>query len=204
MPFWHGRVYGSGMSTETAIDLPCPTCHGRGYHSQPADAHGPADERECAECDGEGQVPDWSAEGVRAAEADAHTATPEEVRMVYPVAPYAPTRDSRASTYRLLLAQVDRWIETHLDPHEEPFSVIVDFNRCTDYRLWATVHLPCGVLERITPAARAEGVEPAVRLTQDKLSHIVTLEWPALGVQAIAYYGVRSKLPAVVQPTRAA
>jgi hypothetical protein len=33
---------------------PCPTCHGRGYQSQPPDADGPADERECPACGGDG------------------------------------------------------------------------------------------------------------------------------------------------------
>ena len=64
------------MMTASPTTAPCPTCHGRGYHSQPADAHGPADWRECAECDGEGQVPDWSAEEVRAAERDAAASYP--------------------------------------------------------------------------------------------------------------------------------
>jgi DnaJ-class molecular chaperone len=33
---------------------PCPTCQGRGYQSQPPDADGPADERECPACGGDG------------------------------------------------------------------------------------------------------------------------------------------------------
>jgi hypothetical protein len=116
--------------------------------------------------------------------------------LVYPVAAYAPTTDSRASTMRLLLAQTDRWIETRLEPSDEIIHIQVSATGSSD-RPCTTVSVLiwADVFDRILPSALAQGAVQTTRLSMDQQHAVCELHWPALGVTATAYFAVGRKLP---------
>lgn len=123
------------------------------------------------------------------------THTPTEAPMVYPIAPYAPTTDSRASTIRLLLAQADRWIETRLEPSEEVIQVQVTAggsndraHTCVSVLIWAET------FERILLSSLAQGATQTTRLSLDQQHAIRELHWPTLGVVATAFFAVGREL----------
>ena len=122
--------------------------------------------------------------------------------MVHTPVPFVPTRDSRASTIRLLLAQADRWIETHLDSAEEIITLQV---RHEPGGMSAEVHVYAETFERALPGALVEGAALSRRLTQDGCHVLSRLHWPALGVACIALTPVGRRMPTQpAQPTRAA
>ena len=116
--------------------------------------------------------------------------------LVYPVATYAPTTDSRASTMRLLLAQTDRWIETRLEPGDEIIQVQVTAAGSNDRQSTVvSVLIWEATFDRILPAALAQGAVQTNRMSMDQQFVICELYWQQLGVIATAFVAVGRKLP---------